>query len=85
MSEFIVCPPHLVGNVHRHEVVCSSDGVRLSSSDLARAHGIETLDHDDFWIAEVNGRELVAIRHSNGEVRSEATVTEMHAVREAIV
>jgi hypothetical protein len=80
MSEFAVIQVQLVGNVENWELACSTDGVRRHSFAAAFRHGVEWLDHDDFWIAEVNHGRLLAILHSDGQRRPDPTQAEIAAV-----
>lgn len=59
--EYIVVQSHIVGNLEHYEFTYSSDGIRNPTYDEAVAHGLEATGHDDWWIAEVEGRRLVAL------------------------
>ncbi len=84
MSEFVIVRPQIVGTADAHELVCLSDCVPYHSVNLAYYAGLRKLEHDDFWIAEVDEAHLIDIRHSSGEVRDGATDGERVAVARAL-
>jgi hypothetical protein len=85
MSDYVVVRPQLAGSLETPRLVCKSDGRRRGSLLSAQLAG-QDLGHDDFWIAECDSerQRVLAIFHSDGECRTEATNDEIASVAAAV-
>ena len=81
LNTFFVVQPKIIGTAEENEIICESwIGLFGYTLEQAVQRGEEHLDHDDFWVAEVDSNKLVQIWHSAGEKRTEATGEEKTAV-----
>jgi len=78
MKEYIYVQPQIVGNLEDgFEYSHSSDLERFKTRELAQKHGEDLLEHDDFWVAELEGDKLLALYSGEDECDEE----EMDGVR----
>lgn len=84
MRAYVVVEPRIVGDADNWELVCQSDRRAYPSFDTALKKGEERLEHDDFWVIELEDDFLRTIRHSDGTTRKTATDAEFAAVAETL-
>lgn len=68
-SQFMYLAPHLVGNLENYGYCYDTDNEMFSTLKAAQKHGLKTLEHDDFWIAEMQNGKCVALYDSDLEKR----------------
>ena len=79
--EFIAVQGQLVGS-GPWELSCNSDRTRFTTATKAIEYGLAYYDHDDFWIATIEGNKLVDVRWMEEE--RERDTEEWQAVALAI-
>jgi hypothetical protein len=73
-KKYMYVQPHFVGNVEYGFGECyDTDKKRFSTVEQAIKHGMSKLEHDDFWVVEMEGDKAKAIFHSDGERRKNDT------------
>lgn len=81
-TEYVAVQGQLTGTAAQFELVANSDRERFRSRKAAIKHGLNYYDHDDFWIATVEGQRLVDVRWMDKE--REHDDEEWAAVRSAL-
>lgn len=69
-KEYIWIRPYIVGNADNWGMAHDSDLERKPTLAKAHAYGCEVLEHDDFWVGELEGNKLVAL-YSDDEKRED--------------
>lgn len=79
-EKFMYIAPHIVGTVENHGYYYNTDNEKFPTVKKAIQHGIKILEHDDFWVARMNGDVVVKLYNSNGKPRSddETLVTDIN-------
>jgi hypothetical protein len=69
-STFIYLAPHIVGNAENYGYCYDTDWEEKTTRLSAQKHGEKVLEHDDFWVAELRDRKVIAL-YSGDEKRED--------------
>ena len=71
-EKYMYVAPHIVGNAEVHGYCYDTDNVKFSTLKKAVNHGLKTLEHDDFWVAEMKGDRVIKLYNRDAEARVES-------------
>lgn len=63
---YIYIAPHIVGNASNWGYCYDSDRVEKSTPTAALRYGLKQVGSDDFWVAEMKDKKIVALYTASG-------------------